>query len=476
MSNLVTQAQPALEFIEPKFSPPVWTMARSLLPLWLRWQHQIVDVEVRNPEILVDLYQQFQAGKIRFLLAFRHPTPRDPLCISQLLWHTVPQVAKQQNISLRSPTHVHFIYDRGIPLWAGNGVGWLTSRLGGTPIRRGGIDRVGLRSIRDLFCNGQFPMAASPEGGTNGHNEIITPLEPGIAQFGFWCLDDLKKAERSETVLIVPLGVQYSFVDEPWDRLDQLLQQLEQESGLNETAVSLSMPITTDQKAVLYQRLYRLGLHLLGKMEAYYLKFYRQSLPEDLIQSLNAVENTPLMEPGTTPSPANEYLANRLKTLLNACLVVAEEFFQLRPNGTVIDRCRRVEQAGWERIYREDIQRQSLSEVDQGLADRVAEEASLRLWHMRLVENFVSVTGQYVIEKLTVERFADTLVLIWKTINRMTDKTASQMPNLGSQRVVLTVGEPLSVSDRAGEYQENRRQAVAHLSQDLQAALEAMIL
>lgn len=37
------------------------------------------------------------------------------------------------------------------------------------------------------------------------------------------------------------------------------------------------------------------------------------------------------------------------------------------------------------------------------------------------------------------------------------------------------MGEPISVSDRWPDYQANRKQAVAQLTADLQAALEAMI-
>jgi hypothetical protein len=46
---------------------------------------------------------------------------------------------------------------------------------------------------------------------------------------------------------------------------------------------------------------------------------------------------------------------------------------------------------------------------------------------------------------------------------------------LAKQQVQMTVGEPISVSDRWEGYQTSRRLAVAELTQDLQSALEAMI-
>ena len=454
----MTQAQPSLEFIPPAYNPLIWRLAKGLLPIWLCYGQNISHVEINNASELVDLYHQFQAGKIRFLLAFRHPAVTDPPCITQLLWNQLPKIAGQLGVSLRSPVHAHFIYDRGIPLWAGKYVGWGISQLGGTPIRRGTLDRVGLRSVRDLFINGQFPMAAAPEGATNGHNEIVSALEPGIAQFGFWCQEDLQKAERLEKVAIAPLGIRYYYRAAPWKYLEELISQLEIDSGFKNTQLkSLGLvngvSPNTSQEDNLYQRLYALAEYLLSLMEQFYSKYYQQKLASE-----------------------NQEFANRLEALLNAALNVAEQSFGVKPNGSISDRCRRVEQAGWNRIYRDDLSEpEALAPAARGLANLVASEADLRLWHMRLVENFVSVTGNYVAEKSTFERFADTILLIWKMIAQLKGKPNSKLPYLGQKTVKLTAMPPIFIVDYWGQYQTNRRQAVADLTQDLQSALEKSI-
>jgi hypothetical protein len=165
---------------------------------------------------------------------------------------------------------------------------------------------------------------------------------------------------------------------------------------------------------------------------------------------------------------------------LDAALQVAEQYFNLQPKGNLIDRCRRLEQAGWDYIYREDIKNiEALSPLKRGLADRIAEEANLRMWHMRLVESFVAVTGRYVLEKPTVERFAETTLLMWDMITRIKGGNPFRRPRLGKQWVQMTVGQPISVSDRWEAYQASRRgakQAIADLTHDLQTALERMIL
>ena len=454
----MTQAQSSLEFIPPAYSPIIRGVAKRIIPFWLRYNHSIIKVEVDDPEELIELYHQFQQGKMRFMMAFRHPTVIDPPSIAQLLWNQLPRLAKRQGVALKSPIHAHFIYDRGIPLWAGDKVGWAISKLGGTPIRRGAVDRVGLRSIRDLFANGQFPMAAAPEGATNGHNEIVSPIEPGIAQFGFWCQDDLIKAGRDEDVAIAPLGIKYFYQVAPWSYLDELLTELEVDSGLQNTpnrtmGLVNGKDLSDSQEKELYQRLIALSEHLLALMEEFYSKFYQQQLE------------------------TKAELPTRLQALLNAALNVAEKSLGVKPNGNISDRCRRVEQAGWNRIYREDVSElDNLAPAVRGLADLVASEAELRLWHMRLVENFVSVTGHYVAEKPSVERFADTILLLWKMVARLKGESNAKTPYLGKKWAKITAMPPLLIADYWSKYQTNRRQAVADLTQDLQHSLERSVI
>ncbi len=373
MSRSNDCVQPPLKFIPPNLDQNIVRTMRSTLPLWMRFRTSIGCIEATNVEHLVELYQQFQSGKIRLLLAFRHPSIDDPASMMYLMHYLLPQVAKQSGSQLKGLTHVHFMYDRGIPLWAGSKVGWLYSKLGGTPIHRGKLDRMGLKSARDLLANGKFPLMAAPEGATNGHNEVVSPLEPGIAQMGFWCVEDLVKAKRSEKVITVPIGIQYRYIAPPWKQISELLSDLEEDAFGKSNAQN-----DTDEKH-LYRRLYRLATHLLIVMENFYTRFYHQKLE--------------IPEHGANDVIENEEFSFRLSALLDIALQVAEQYFNLLPKGSVIDRCRRLEQAAWDHIYRDDLQIEKLSPLERGLADRIAEEANLRIWHMRIVESFVAVTG-----------------------------------------------------------------------------------
>jgi hypothetical protein len=455
MSNLSLGAQPPLEFIPPDLNPLLLKGCQIFLPLWLQTQTNLREISAANLETLITFYQKSQEKKVRLLLAFRHPSINDPYCMAYLLWKLVPKKAQELGIKLNTPIHAHFMYDRGIPLWAGERVGWLYSKLGGTPIQRGKADLIGLRSARRLLLEGDYPLAAAPEGATNGHNELVSAIEPGISQLAFWGVDDVKKAKQQQEVIILPIGIQYFYLTPVWQKIEQILTNLETDSGLE------SIPNSSLEEKVLYERLFRLGERLLSLMEDFYRDFYYQSLP---------------VVPANGDDP-NETLAKRLANLLDVALQTVEKYFNVSPNGNVIDRCRRLEQAGWERIYRQELKpTHSISLLELGLADRLADEANLKMWHMRIVESFVSVTGYYVKEKPTVERFAETILLLWDLVTRIKGGNPFFRPQIGQQKAIITIGKPISVSERYADYKSDRRSAVAQLTQDLQTSLESLII
>ncbi|MBW4560452.1 MAG: 1-acyl-sn-glycerol-3-phosphate acyltransferase [Mojavia pulchra JT2-VF2] len=462
MPKSIQSIQPPLKFIPPSFNPIVLQIARWLLPFFLRFRTRpwlpagIVRIEAKNAEILAELYQQFQAGKIRFLLAFRHPEVDDPLCMFYLVSRIVPKVARQQGIKLQYRTHSHFLYDRGMTLWAGKWLGWFFSQVGGVPVRRGKrLDRQAIQTARELFANSNIPIAVAPEGGTNGHSGVVSPLEPGVSQLGFWCVEDLVKANRSETVFIVPVAIQYRYVNPPWSKLEQLLSKLEADSGLPVEPVE-NLDIDRRQE-ILYQRLCRLAEHIISEMEEFYRRFYHQNLPDI----------------------PNQEIIPQLHRLLDTALQVAEQYFGLQSQGNFIDRCRRLEEAGWSYIYREDVPEiDALSPLKRGLGDWIAEEADLRMRHMRLVESFVAVTATYIQEQPTAERFAETLLIIFDMLSRISDAKMPPRPRLGWREAHITIGEPISVTERWANSQADRkasRQAASELTQDLQIALEQLI-
>ena len=461
------RTQPKLNFIPPDFNPFILRCVHWSLPILRRFRIQpwlpagIKEIEIVNGETVVELYQQFQIGKIRLILAFRHCEVDDPLSGLYLLSRGIPRIARQQGIALRPPIHSHFMYDRGMTIWAGDWLGWLFAKIGGVPVHRGKtLDWQAIKQIRELLVNGKFPLVVAPEGATNGHSEVVSPLEPGVAQLAFWGVEDLTKHDRVERVVVVPINIQYHYIDPQWSKLDRLLRDLEADCGLSPQAIE----IASKTEELYYSRLLRLGEYLILEMEQFYSCFYHYHLP-DLSQEATSQE---------------ENITVRLERLLDVSLAAGESYFGLKKTGNIIERCRRLEEAGWNYIYRQEkSELKKLSPVQRGLADWIAAEAELRMLHMRLAESFVAVTGTYVREKPSFERFAETSLILFDAIARIKGTKNPRRPRLGWRKSTVTIGKPIDVSDRAIVYRQNRRgakQAVTQLTQDLYTALKEMIV
>ena len=464
------RAQPKLDFIPPTFNPSILRLVHWSLPILQRWRllpwlpAGISQIKIINGETLVQLYHQFQRQKIRLILAFRHCEVDDPLSGLYLFSRGLPRIAHQTDIPLQSPIHSHFLYDRGMTIWAGDWLGCLFAQMGGIPVHRGKtLDWQAIKTARELLINGQFPLVVAPEGGTNGHSEIISPLEPGVAQLAFWCVEDLAKIHRHERVVVVPINIQYHYLNPQWSKLDWLLSKLEVDCGWSPPATHTPASVQ-EPNQIYYPRLLRLGEYLLSEMEQFYRRCYHRHLPNLTPDSLSREEN----------------LTIRLQKLLDISLQVGEEYFGLQKKGNIIERCRRLEEVGWNYIYRENqADFQHLSPLNRGLADWSATEAHLRMLHMRLVESFVAVTGTYVQEKPSFERFAEIALILFDAIARIKGQKNPRRPRLGWRQSIVTVGDAVDVSQRSIAYRQNRqgaKQAVAQLTQDLQTALKAMIV
>jgi 1-acyl-sn-glycerol-3-phosphate acyltransferase len=472
----ITKAQPRLAFLPPQFNLWVLRLVTWMLPFWLKYKLHITKIDVTDIDRLVEVYKQSQMGRLRLVMAFRHPSNDDAFCLGYLLTKMLPAAARKHRILLKSPVFAHFIYDRGIPLWAGKIVRWLYPRLGGIPIHRGRVDspeerlrqRQGFETARDLLVNGQMPLAIAPEGATNGQSEFVSPLESRAAQIGFWAMEELIRAGREEDVLTIPIGIQYYYLDEPWSKLEQVIHKLEQDCGLtvdrHDSLVAIGQNDRRPMRKLLYDRFYNLSQHLLYQMENFYAQFYRYEIPErlPLEQSISRTE-----------------ISHRLQHLLDFALQVSENYFNLQPQGTTVDRSRQIEQAGWDWIYLEELTSpQNMSAVSRKLADRIATEADLRMWHMRIVESFVAVTGSYVKDRPTIDRFAEVALLLWDLVDLIKGEKATKRPTIGNRRVHITIGNPIPLSDYWDRYKSGRRQAkqaTIDLTQELQTAMEGTL-
>jgi len=409
----------------------VQQVLRRLIPFALRLQHLQVRPGIAA-EQLAKAFSAQQRGDTSLLLAFRHPSPRDPLVLADLFWNRVPRAAQRLRLPLPRPVELRYLYDRGIPLWAGPVIGWLLQRCGGIAIHRGRLDRPALKEARDVLAQGRHALVVAPEGATNNLSGEMAPLEGGVAQLAFWAIEDLVKANDGRQLTLLPIGIRYSWRQQNWDALDQRLSRLEQH---------LSLPTLEENEPQPRQRLLRIGSVLL-----------------DALAQRERMANDP-----------SDSFAERLEAFRQHGLNKAELHFGLRAGGTVQERCRRIEQAGWDRIYRDDLNQ--LNPLQRSLADWEAREADLQLTRMRLVEHVSSVSGHYLEDKLEFDRCGELLLVVEEAISWLEDRPIKSSPSLGPQRVELSVGDPLPVETDLTAIKRNRRKSVAGLTDRLQQAL-----
>ena len=230
-------------------------MLQQLIPIVFLGQR----LQVRHSDAAKRLAGEFTAsqnGDRTLLIAFRHPSPRDPLVMADLLWNHVPRAARDLGHPLHRPLRLRFLYDRGIPLWAGPVIGWLLQRSGGIAIHRGRLDRPALKQAREVLVSGRHALVVAPEGATNNLSGEMAPLEPGVAQLAFWAADDMATVSDRRAVHVVPVGIRYSWRRPDWSALDARLSCLEQHLG-----------ISIDQENDRRERLLQIGLALIGALE-----------------------------------------------------------------------------------------------------------------------------------------------------------------------------------------------------------------
>ncbi|MCB4395188.1 glycerol acyltransferase [Synechococcus sp. HB1133] len=428
-------ARPALRRLPTRASRIVQAVVSRLLPLLFRGQ----GLEIRNGNAANGLARAFaaqQSGASNLLIAFRHPSTRDPVVLADLFWNRVPEAARRLKLPLARPIQLRFLYDRGIPIWAGPVIGWLLQRSGGIAIHRGRLDRPALSQARAALAQGRYPLVVAPEGATNNLSGEMAPLEPGVAQLAFWAAEDLEKAGDARQLEVLPVGIQYSWRKHNWGALDARLNALERHLGIPTAAVSPGN-LEINRR----ERLIEIGMNL-----------------------LKALEQLERLKPDPEKSFSERIGAYRLHGLAKA-----EAHFALRAVGNLQERCRRIEQAAWDRIYREGVDQ--LPPLERSVADWEAREADLQLTRMRLVEHFTSVSGHYISDRSDFDRFAEMLLLVEEAIGWIEDKPWKGQPSLGPQRVELRLGRALPVRPRLNGYLRNRRESMQLFMEDLEQAL-----
>ncbi|ULQ59619.1 hypothetical protein K7I13_14335 [Brucepastera parasyntrophica] len=409
-----TQPLPALDVPEAKISYPIIRIARPILPLAARALHFREPV-ILHPERLVSAYRDFQQKKIRLIVGFRHPYGDDPHLMAYLFLHSLPKAARKLKIKLKNPTHVHFVYGVEVMFWSGNFVRWLLPRVGALPVNHIHMDSKGMNLIRKTIANGPFPLALAPEGHVTYRSEQPGEIETGTARFCFWCEEDLLRENRDEEVIFLPLSQHYRYGKNAEKKLDEFLRNLELECGVVSGGTDFSGRLRTIGKAIL----------------------------ETLQEFYTELSGKPC--------------GNNQSAILIAALEACERILSVTPVQTdpSIARIYRVRAAGWDRIFRKDLD--DMTPLRMAMTDRETGEAWYAMRHMEMSELLSYISLTEIPNNAHIEQYIEIANNFYDLAERIKGGTLRNRANFFMKNPVIVPGDPMHISEYSKLYKENKK-------------------
>ena len=262
-------------------------------------------------------------------------------------------------------------------------IGWWLNRIGGYSILREGADRDALRTTAALLAEAERPIVMFPEGTWFRQNDRVGTLQEGL---GLIARQAAKQSDRP--VVIHPVGIKYWLLGDPLPELRRRVEKLEHGLGWRPKR-DLDLP----------QRIVQVGHALLTVKEIEHFGQGQQGTLDERIQRLAAV------------------------------LISDMEKFYLgkEHDGWNLERVRRL------RLWLVRKLTEVRDDPEAGPATREALDVLL------FCENLSAQSHEYLMERPSLERMAETVQRIEET---MTDQTEEPIAPLGA---AVAVGPAIDV-------------------------------
>ncbi len=272
--------------------------------------------------------------------------------------------------------------------------GWLKRMIlrhhGCFSVDREGTDFNALRKAREVLESEPYPLVIFPEGEVYHINERVTPFREGPAAIAL-----LAARKASRPIVCIPCAMKFRYVDDPTPELLEVMSQLE------EALMWRPRPDLT-----FGQRIYHFAEGVLALKEIEFMgETYSGSVPERIANLIEFLLGRIEARHGMDPSGAT--VPERVKMLRREAIKQMEE----HPDD-------------------DPARRQALEDLDD----------------LFLVVQAFSYPGDYVAEKPTIERIAETLDKFEEDV--LPAETATVR---GSRRATVTFGEPIPVPAERGK-------------------------
>ncbi|MCH7728079.1 MAG: 1-acyl-sn-glycerol-3-phosphate acyltransferase [Planctomycetes bacterium] len=287
---------------------------------------------------------------------------------------------------------------------------WVLRRHGVFSIDREGKDMAAFKLAVSILQERKNPLVIFPEGEVYHCSERVTPFREGAAMIA---VAAAKRAKRP--VVCVPTAIRFQYVDDPTPQLEQLMDELEQRIFWR-----------PQHQLPLERRIYKFAEAILALKETEFL--------------------------GRAGSGE---LPQRIDELANEILRGLEDQLNVKScDGTIPERVK-------------EVRRLTIEMIDETAADNAPERERLDqiLDEVFLVTQLFSYPGDYVAERPSIERLAETLDKFEEDV--LEKFTASIR---GSRRAVIRFDEPVLV-----EPSRDRRAAARKLTDTLESRIQSML-
>jgi len=302
---------------------------------------------------------------------------------------------------------------------------WLLTRHGCFSVDREGADKEAFRTAVEIVRDQREPLVVFPEGEVYHQNDRVTPFRDGAAAIA---LSAAKKAQRE--IVAIPCAIRYRYAADPMPQLLDLMSRLE-EKVLWRPRPDLPLP----------QRLYRFAEALLALKEIEHVGQtqegtlpLRTTMLADHI--LRRIEGRYAL---ASPSGASDLGATIPVRVKEARAAALKRFAELDGEGAEP----RQAASGWSRI-----------EIANDFDD------------LFLVLQAFSYPGDYVDERPTVERLAETLDKFEEDVLGAASATVR-----ADRRATVTFGRPIACGGGGAE----GRLRAADLTAALESAVQALL-
>ena len=303
--------------------------------------------------------------------------------------------------------------------------GWMLPRVGVFPVDREGSDLTAFKTAVDLLVKAENPLVIFPEGEMYHLGDRVTPLREGAVALAATAN---RLSKTGKTVWIVPVAIKYRY-------LDPEATAVELQALMDELERRLTWWPRRDRALV--ERIYDYAEAMIGLKEFEYL--------------------------GKTRTGE---LPGRLKSLCEEIVATIERKHAIgrgqndrrqRDLPSIPERVKSVRKHCLDRLAKPETTAVEVAEIRRELHD------------VFVAIQIFSYPGDYVREKPTVERLAETLMKFEEDVLGI-----PEVEPKGDRRVIVKLGEPIDLAKRLEEFPKHRA-AIPALTSELETRMQGLL-